>query len=110
MFAKRITRSAALLVIVLSALAFRPPPATPFPDFDRRQAANRPGKEPAVDALRTLIPDATVQFDPVTRSATHVAARRGFLSGPDGKGGGIGDAARNALQKNDTHRATKAFL
>src|SRR5436190_19150634 len=101
MFAKQIARSAALVVIMLGAVAFRSPPATPFPDFDRRQAAaGGAEKEPAINALRTLLPDATVQFDPVTHSAAHVVARGGFLSGPDGKGRGIGDAALNAIQKN----------
>ncbi len=110
MFAKRIARSGALLAIVLSAVAFRPPPATPFPDFDKRSPAPADARQPAANALRALVPDATIEFDAVTLSAAHVTAKRGFLSGPDGKGRGIGDAALNSIQKNDPHRATKAFL
>ncbi|HEY0548713.1 MAG TPA: M36 family metallopeptidase, partial [Verrucomicrobiae bacterium] len=56
------------------------------------------------------MPDAIIEFDPVTHSAAHVTARRGFLSGPDGQGRGVSDVALNVIQKNDPHRATKAFL
>src|SRR5688572_26819048 len=111
MFAKWLPRSLTLLAVLLSAVAFRPPPATPFPDFDqRRAAAPKKIKQPAVDGLRALLPDAKVEFDPITQAAAHVTAKRGFLSGPDGKGRGIGDAALNAFPKNDSHRSTKAFL
>ena len=111
MFAKWLPRGLVLLAVLLSTVAFRPPPATPFPDFDRRQgAAADKIRQPAVDSLRALLPDAKVEFDPVTQAAAHVTAKRGFLSGPDGKGRGIGDAAFNAFPKNDPHRATKSFL
>jgi hypothetical protein len=111
MFAKWLPRSLVLFAVALSAVAFRPPPASPFPDFDwRSPVALAEARQPAANALRALVPDATMEFDPITHSAAHIAARRGFLSGADGKGRGIGDAALNAIQKNDPHRATKAFL
>ena len=112
MFAKWILRSAAATGLVLLTVAFRPPPLPPFPDFDKRP---RPvvitaDKQKAAADLRALAADATVQFDAVTHGAAHVTTARGFLSGANGQGRAISDAAMAAVPKNDPHRVTKAFL
>ena len=104
-------RGAALASAALITVAFRPPEPTPFRDFDKRaQPAVGIERKNAAAELRILSPEASVHFDPVTHSAAHVTTSRGFLSGPAGQGGAIGNAALNAFPKNDPHRATKAFL
>ena len=65
MFAKWMLRSAALIGAALITVAFRPAPATPFPDLDKRPRVAGPvaaGQQQAANSLRALAPEATVQF------------------------------------------------
>ena len=99
------------LAVVFITVGFRPPDHDPLPNLDKRIAAPvAVEKQQAAAHLRALAPDGTVTFDPLTSSAAHVTATRGFLSGPAGQGRAIGAAALNAFDKNDPHRTTKAFL
>jgi hypothetical protein len=112
MFAPLLIRTAALLGVVVMCAGFRPPPPTPYPDLDKRlRHAPLDGQRHAAAAkLRASVPAAMVKFDEVTHSVAHVTAARGFLSGPDGRGGAIGDEAAKSFDQHDSHRATKAFL
>lgn len=75
----------ALLAVAFAVTAFRPAGPAPFPDFDKRQpdTAARTDKQNPAQALRADVPAAKVALDPLTHSAAHVSAERGFLTRPD---------------------------
>lgn len=93
-----------------------------LPNFDRRtavrsNAAPRAGVLPAgrVNAeakLRDRLPELQLERHPILGSPKWIAAREGFLTGPDGTGLAMAGtaASRQAFAPNDPHRVVKAFL
>jgi alpha-tubulin suppressor-like RCC1 family protein len=89
--------------------------ATPFDQRIRPEAAAQAGYVPpdraeALAALRARLPTASVAFDEVVGAPKFVAARDGFLTGPNGRGRGVPDAGVPGIRPDDPHRAIKAFL
>lgn len=103
-----------LLVIAPSASGFKKPELAELPNFDLREQA---GPE-VVDAARgqararikAAVPGVKIERDTLLGSPKIISSTRGFLSGPDGAGGGVSKAAADAVPANDPHRAVKAFL
>jgi hypothetical protein len=87
-----------------------------LPNFDKRATQAQGGEvvsgeqQAAAAQLRTLLPQARVDFDPVTGAPKMVAATDGFLSGANGMGKAVSAAAASGIAANDPYRATKAFL
>ena len=94
------------------AWAIRPPAQEPLANFDKRTAAAAPAAGPAaaVAALQARLPKARVDFEIITGSPKMVSGTDGFLTGPDGHGGGVSAATAAQFAADDPHRATKAFL
>src|SRR6187551_1125732 len=71
-------------------------------NYDRRSvevaAAATPEQQAGVEALRTELPTAKVEFDPLIHAPKVISVSDGFLTGPGGQGKGIsaGIAARFA--------------
>jgi hypothetical protein len=111
MFEKAIRRNAALVALAILTVAFRPPELPPLPDLDKRSAQPAGAvKSTAIKAVRDVASDVTVQLNPVTDGAAHVTAKRGFLTGREGRGPLVSETAWKAIQKSDPHGPTKAFL
>ena len=93
-------------------------PAKPaLPNYDKRTqapsapalAAN-PRQEQAAALLKTRVPNLSISQDQILGTPGLVSASRGFLTGPDGDGKGLGRAYLEALPANEPHRVIKAFL
>lgn len=94
---------------------FHKPPHDPLPNFDRRGREARDQRLPegrvrAADRLRDRMPGLRIDFDDRTGSPKFIAAREGFLTGPNGEGRAIPATAAQAVPAGDPHRAIKAFL
>lgn len=85
----------------------RPTQGQPAPE-ENDQAA--PGRAAAGRELARLVPGVQIKTGGLHRGPRWIVAREGYLSGPDGRGGGISDAARNAQRHDDPHRVVKAFV
>lgn len=68
------------------------------------------GHRAALAHLKSLLPDAEVDFDELVGSPKWISSRRGFLTGTNGAGGGISAGALAKFGTNDPYRVTKAFL
>src|ERR1043166_585493 len=101
-------------LFVMRAEAFQRPARARLPNLDKREEAAKSStsaeQKKAAAELRERVPNATVEFDRVTGSPRFVSAGDGFLSGPDAQGKAISPAVAATIDKNDPHRATKAFL
>jgi hypothetical protein len=64
----------------------------------------------AEQTLRAMVPDVRISRDNILGTPSRIAGTRGFLTGPNGIGGGISTAALSAISTNDPHRIIKAFL
>ena len=92
----------------------------PLPNYDIRTAAQRTLRTPtlssnavqsaAVAQLKEELPAVRVSESSILGTPRLVAARRGFLTGPDGSGATISAASLQAVPANDPHRVIKAFL
>jgi len=76
-------------------------------DFDRRlrvASEPTPAQEAGVAELRKRVPGVEVQFDPVSGSASHLAVRGGFLTGPcapaNRTNDGFGEIVRRFIEEN----------
>ena len=112
--ANRLLRTIAGLLFTTGALmAFIAPPGNELPNFDVRRpgadAAAAVEKRSAVSALRSLLPEARVDFDERVGTPRWIVVERGFLTGPGGRGRGVGPTAA-ALAAGDEHSAIKNFL
>jgi hypothetical protein len=97
--------------------AVLPPANQPLPNFDKRTQVARPAvtvANPAKPNDRTLlqsrVPSLKLSTDNVLGTPRLLTARRGFLTGPQGQGGAISQAALSAVPATDPHRVIKAFL
>src|ERR1041385_8969862 len=111
------TLCVALLATGLSAaLAFQAQKDPGLPNFDSRQggadraARQDPAHRTAAAQLRARLPEVQVDLDDITGSPKRVTARRGFVTGPKGEGGGVSTNAAREFAPAYPHRATKAFL
>ena len=108
--------SALLLMSAAEGLAFTSPGRAPLPNLDNRTKEPQAGAAPsaaqrgAVEQLRSRLPEARVDFDPVTAAPKLVSAGAKFLSGANGQGQAISAAVAAGFEAADPHRATKAFL
>ncbi len=69
-----------------------------------------PAQRSAIDSLRNRVPTLQVSHGPFTRSPRLVSAERGFLTGPNGVGGGVNPSTLATFAANDRHRVVRAFL
>jgi hypothetical protein len=108
---------AGLLLVQTLPAAERPP----LPNFDLRTAPGRStprmdaaalaSRAVAEDRLKARLPGVIVQRLPLTGSASWIAARDSFLTGPNGQGGAMAGAdADRGLPPNDPHRLVKSFV
>ncbi len=67
-------------------------------------------QQSAAVLLRSRVPEAKIEVDPILGTPKWVTASHGFLSGSAGKGGGISPQTAASFAVQDRHRATKAFL
>ncbi len=86
-----------------------------LPNFDKRLEARAAktmltADPKAVARMRAQVPDVQCDVDAITGSPALITARRGFLSGADGKGRSIPAAALAKVPASDRHRAVKAFI
>ena len=107
------TLATALGCALPAAFAQVAPTRGVLPNLDKRQQ-NRPalpdGKQQALAALRARVSGLQAEIDPVLNSPTFISSTKGFLTGPNGAGGGVSANAARAFPDNDPHRAVKAFL
>ena len=117
----RWTTAGSLLCVLLAfpALAFQEPHHhDTLPNLDRRQtapgalapAAADPARAAALTRVRSLIPGVRVDFDEALGAPKFISSPHGFLTGPEGKGGGGTAATAAGVAANDPHRAVKSFL
>jgi hypothetical protein len=123
------TRFAVAAVIAMVGLfhpdawGFLSPKSEPFTNYDKRiellkqspakqasAATLGPAQDQAVTALQSAIPDLRISKDRILGTPANVAAARGFLTGPGGKGKGLSETSLQAVDANDPHRVIKAFL
>ncbi len=95
--------------------AAKVPEPSPLPNFDRRmeEAPATPllaARTAALARLRKQVPEIEISEDALQQAPAWVHARHGFLSGPNGQGRAISEAAQRALPANDSQRPLKAFL
>ncbi len=87
-------------------------------DFDRRPGTRlaAPGRPEAEGRLRAVLPRVQVERGRITGGAHWIGTVDGFLTGPDGRGGGLPAAggaaglAVSGIRPDDPHRVVKAFL
>jgi hypothetical protein len=108
-------RTALILFTIIFGICARnhAAPHEDLSNVDRRSASPVP-RSPAMVAaetsLRQRLPDAVVARHPLLGSPRWVAAREGFLTGPDGEGGAVTEAFRARQRNDDPHRVVKAFV
>ncbi len=86
-----------------------------LPNFDKRLKARAAktmvtADTKAVARMRAQVGDVQCDVDAITGSPALITARRGFLSGADGKGRAISPATLAKVPAVDRHRAVKAFI
>ncbi|HZQ48164.1 MAG TPA: hypothetical protein VFC07_14200, partial [Verrucomicrobiae bacterium] len=118
----RILRWTALLGAALLALgpahAFALPSQAEveLSNFDKRLENIHPSAASAMDHrtalanLRGRLPEARVDFDELIGSPKWISSPHGFLTGPDGHGGGISARSLAEFSTDDPYHVTKAFL
>lgn len=85
-------------------------PRSSLTNFDVRAHANAEAAQRAGHAkLKERVPDASTDFDPVLGSPKWIHSRGDFLTGADGEGRAVSDAAAKRFDK-DPDKAVKAFL
>ena len=103
-----------LLAVAPSASGFKKPELPELPNFDRREPAGpdvaAAAREQAAARIKAAVPGVKIERDGLLGTPKIISSPRGFLSGPDGAGGGVAKAAADAMPANDPHRAVKAFL
>ena len=103
-----------LLTVAPSASGFKKPELAELPNFDRREPAGpdlaAAAREQAAARIKAAVPGVKIERDALLGTPKIISSTRGFLSGPDGAGGGVAKAAVDAVPANDPHRAVKAFL
>lgn len=105
-----------LLLSPCDASASPPQPDSELPNFDQRTDINAQPAAPSLDHraalanLKTRLPDAQVDFDELLGSPKWISSPHGFLTGPNGSGGGISTKALSEFSSTDSNRVTKAFL
>src|SRR5512140_3685997 len=102
------------LGISLSSWAFRAPDRPPLPNVDVRAkpgAAAKPSaaQAAALNQLRTVLPAAKADFDPITGGPKFITGGREFLTEPNGAGKAVPSAAAQQFAA-DPHGPTKGFL
>jgi len=93
-------------------------PAKPaLPNYDKRAEATSvaavaasPEQERAAALLKSRVPNLRISKDQILGTPRLVSASRGFLTGPNGEGKGLGRAYLEALPADEPHRVIKAFL
>ena len=86
-----------------------------LPNFDKRSEVHAAKARVAPDAkavarIRAQVKYVQCEMDAITGSPAFIMARRGFLSGADGKGRAIPAAAIAKVPAGDRHRTVKAFI
>src|SRR6185369_13575648 len=102
-----------LLIFTTATLwAFQQPSLEPLPNFDRREGvgAATADQRAAADTLRERVPHAIVEFDSTVGAPKSVRSQAGFLTGPNGSGGGVSATIAAGIGANESHRALKGFL
>ena len=117
-----ILRKLALTVALLLTLsltgarAFASQTQAELPNFDKRQEIISLSAAPALDHraalanLKARLPDARVDFDELLGSPKWITSVHGFLTGPEGRGGGISPKTLAEFSADDPYHVTKAFL
>jgi len=109
----------ALIVAVLllgagRGWAFLPPAQKPLVNIDPRSAAGAGAataeQSAAAVELRSRLPKARVDFDPLTGAPAMVSAIDGLLTGAQGQGPAIASTTLAAIPADEGHRVTRAFL
>ncbi|HXG47920.1 MAG TPA: M36 family metallopeptidase, partial [Methylomirabilota bacterium] len=101
---------------VLPILAFEQPHHRELANVDRRLEAMPAVRMPpaarlqAAAALQRVEPGAAVALDEITDAPRHVAARRGYLTGPAGEGRSVTPETARRVAADDPHRPVKTFL
>jgi hypothetical protein len=127
---------ALLLGLPADSRAVLPPRQPALPNFDKRveaiqQNAGAPAQQQplalqnqssalstealALQAkaeadLKSHVQGLKIERDPILGMPKFISATRGFLTGPEGKGGGLMPQAVDAIPATDPHRPIKAFL
>lgn len=105
------------LACLPQAWAVLPTSHQPLPNYDKRKqapvaaiAAPNAAKANARSVLQSRVPDLQLTADKVLGTPRLVSAQRGYLTGPQGRGGAISPAFLDAVPAEDPQRITKAFL
>lgn len=107
---------AALLLPATLAGFVEPAHRHDLPDFDKRQEPGAkpkvvpPGKLAATAKLKQRIPDVRVEQDNLLQAPKYIGSTSGFLTGPNGEGGGVAAGRKAVLAAQDPHHPIKAFL
>ncbi len=106
--------SIVLLANAPAAGGLQVPGRSELANFDLRevaiQNATNAEQETATVRLKAAVPNLKIGWDDRLRTPKIIASTRGYLSGPNGAGGGISRKAADALPVSEPHRAVKAFL
>ncbi len=112
--------SALMALISVCVQAYRLPNQGALPNFDKRTVATNTttaqtsfapsAVQQAVAMLQSRVPGIKIDRDRILDSPRRIAAPRGFLTGPGGRGKALSDAAVDAVSSDDPHRVIKAFL
>lgn len=99
-----------------SLLAVVPPREKPLADYDIREnalsaaAIGKPAEDLDAALLRSRVPKVQVSRDALVGTPRHIGVRGGFLTGAQGQGGAVSEAALEAVAANDPDRVVKAFV
>jgi hypothetical protein len=111
------TSAITLLLILPQAWAVLPNPNGPLPNHDKRKEAPKPAvsvpntaRQNARALLESRVPGLQISTDNVLGTPRWISAQRGFLTGPQGEGGGLSKDFLQAVPAGDPHRVVKAFL
>ncbi len=103
-----------LLLSMLAASAQFQAPGTQNLNLDKRvSSAKRPVSAEKADAaqhLKLKVKDARVDLDKRTGSPAWIGSPGEFLTGPNGKGGTVSDAASAGIPSTDADKPVKGFL
>ncbi len=101
---------------VMQTSAVMQPSRPTLPDFDKREGMSSARGVVTTDQqleagrLQKRVPEARVEFDPLTGAPNSISAGAGFLSGTNGQDKAISASAAAGFSAGDPDRATKAFL
>src|SRR6059036_3825083 len=93
------------------AIAFKKSDLAPLPNFDKRRdhlpdkPELPPGQAVAAAALEERVPGVNVSVDKLLKGPGFVTSAQGFLTGPQGQGKGV----QNAAPQNGPHGPLRAF-